>query len=643
MKHLCVIFFSILVSLHAKTVDIDENFLYTKASSFMEYTQESTHALSLQTLHHAQWHPMLRSNLDSFSSSASWTRFTLNNQTSKSIQLILKNPNASMSEIDVYVIRKTLQDHIPLGTNQPNTHRELNHRYSVLSLTLDANEEVQIITKLRNLSGSVEGEWELYNRNHFTHFSMLESMWWGIFIGIYSVIFLYVRPILSIIKNKYVIFSFTFFAVSCLLYQLSTNGILYSLGFHGDTINAFIVFFGSMFRLATVFIMMNLVSMSYRKKILWWFFAFFIGCLSFILVLSFLTFFDATWLPVISKVSLIVGLLSYTVWIFLIKDIFKRTKSKIFIYIITAYTVIFIPNAYQSFVNAGFLEISFMSIYSISIASIINLFLFGLAIMEYIRTIERKRQYLEKMNEIQINYTSIGKIISNIAHQWKIPLVRAGSLLTQTEALIALKKEKALKEIHHEIIPALRENMMFMQETIDTFYALYKGGTSQSTFSPKDVLDAIWSMLSAKAIAFNIKLNATVSPRMMITSYENHFGHLLMILLDNAINTATERQLSEATLYVSITRDEEKLYISVEDTCGGILQTPLESIFELDVSSKPDDAQQRGSGLYIFQTILDIKFGGTASVRNSSHGARFDITIPFNTHKKEGGGEIYLT
>jgi signal transduction histidine kinase len=354
-------------------------------------------------------------------------------------------------------------------------------------------------------------------------------------------------------------------------------------------------------------------------------------------VSSFLTFFDATWLPVISKISLIVGLLSYTVWGFLIKDIFTRAKSKIFMYVITAYTVILIPNAYQTFVNAGFLEISFMSIYSISIASIINLYLFGLAITEYIRTIERKRQYLEKMNEIQINYTSIGKIIGNITHQWKVPLVRAGSLLTQTEALIALKKDKALEEIHHEIVPALRENMEFMRETIDTFYALYKGDSTKSTFKPQDVLANIWGMLSAKAAALNVTLNATIAPRMSITSYEHHFGHLLMILLDNAIDTAKERTLTEAHLYVSIARDEANLYISVEDTCGGIVQTPIESIFELDVSSKESSTQKRGSGLYIFKTILDIKFGGTMTVKNRTHGARFDITIPFNAQKKGGG------
>jgi len=635
MKHLFILFFSLLVTLHAKTVYIDDNFTYTKASPFMEYAQESADALNFERPERVQWRPMKHSNLDNFSSLASWTRFTLKNRTSKAIRLILKNPNASMSAIDAYIIRKAGKEHRILGTNYPNTQRELNHRYSVMPLVLEANEEVQIVTKLRNPSGAVEGQWELYSSNHFTDFSMFESMWWGIFIGIYLVIFFYIRPLLSMVKNQYIIFSFTFFATSCLLYQLSTNGILYSLGFHGNAINAFIVFFGSMFRLATVLIMMNLLFMSYHQKMLWWIFSFFIGCLSLILALSFLTFFDATWLPMISKISLIVGLLSYTVWVFLIKDMFTRAKSKIFIYIITAYTVILIPNAYQAFVNAGFLEISFMSIYSVSIASIINLFLFGLAITEYIRTIERKRQYHEKMNEIQINYTSIGKIIGNITHQWKVPLVRAGSLLTQTEALIAFKKEKALEEIHYEIIPALRHNMAFMQETIDTFYALYKGDSTKKTFKPQDVLGNIWGMLSAKAVALNVTLNATVAPRMTITSYEHHFGHLLMILLDNAIDTAKERGLSEATLYVSIARDEEKLYISVEDTCGGIVQRPIESIFELDVSSKERSTQHRGSGLYIFKTILDVKFGGTVSVKNRIHGAKFDITIPFNA---QGGG-----
>jgi len=69
----------------------------------------------------------------------------------------------------------------------------------------------------------------------------------------------------------------------------------------------------------------------------------------------------------------------------------------------------------------------------------------------------------------------------------------------------------------------------------------------------------------------------------------------------------------------------------VEDNCGGISQEPIESILELDVSSKNNTHEQRGMGLFILKTLLEIKFLGTLHVSNTENGARFEITIPISS------------
>ncbi len=615
--------------LFAQTLVITESHTYNKASPYMEYVKDSHNTFTPENIHNAPWQKLLSPNLDAFTSQSSWTRFKLHNDSSKPKQLILKNPNASMCEIDVYIFQNNRLIHtLQLGDNRPITLREIPHRYSVFPITLQAGETVEILTRLFNTIGLVEGEWEVYSRQEFTDFSVLESMWWGGFIGVFSLLFLYVRPILSIINHKPVVFSFTFFATSCLVYQLSINGILYSFGINEIYIDTIIIFFGSMFRLATVFILLNLLFIQQKKNVLWWAFSTFMFFLSLVFVLSFILFFKPEFISIIGKTSVIIELCSYSIWFLMVKEIFSRTRKKVLTYIVLAYTVILIPNGYQSLISLGLMPTNFISIYSVSVASIFNIYLFSLAILEYIRTIEEEKNHQEKLNEIHMHYGSIGKIIGNIAHQWKVPLVRTGSLLTQTEALINLQPHNALEEIRTYIVPALRTNLDFMQETIDTFYTLYKGEDHASTFAPEKVLHEIWGMLSAKAVTLNCKLQITIKPHMLINTYQHHFGHLLMILLDNAIDTAKERNLSQSLISVTIAQDEASLYISIEDTCGGIAQRPLESIFDLDVSSKSDDIKDRGRGLYIFKTLLDIKFCGSVHLSNTQHGAKFDITLP---------------
>jgi len=636
MKHLLLFFCCFFSVVNAETMPISQEHGYAKASPFMSFVHDQNNSQSIKTLSTAPWQKMHSSFLNSFTREASWTTLSIQNTSHNPKRLIFKNPNASMSEIDVYLLKNNeFVRHIELGTQHDISLREIPHRYSVFSITLEADETLTLFTRLANTVGAVEGEWEIYSHQSFADFSMAESMWWGIFIGVLSMAFLYIRPFLLIIKNKALIFSFTFFVVSCLGYQLSINGIFYTLGISEYYIDSLIVFFGSMFRLATVFILYHLIFINYEKSFLRKALIFFISFLSLVFILSFFTLLEKRLVSTIAQISVFSGLLSYLIWFLMAKDIFRLARSKTFVYVLAAYTIILVPNAYQSLVSIGVFESSFFSIYGVSIASLFNIYLLALAVLAYIEKIEKVREDQEKINEIQMHYASIGKIIGNIAHQWKVPLVRSGSLLTHAEALIALKDQNVIDEMHTNILPELRNNLIFMKETIDTFYTLYKVDHEKKCFCPEDVLSGIWSMLSAKAVSLNIKLHSTIEPHLSITSYEHHFGHLMMILLDNAIDAARERKCTHAIIFVTVGQTNNQLNICVEDTCGGITQKPLESSFELEVSSKKSEMEQRGRGLYIFKTLLESKFCGSVTLCNTPSGAKFDIAIPYNC---EGGG-----
>jgi sensor histidine kinase regulating citrate/malate metabolism len=56
-----------------------------------------------------------------------------------------------------------------------------------------------------------------------------------------------------------------------------------------------------------------------------------------------------------------------------------------------------------------------------------------------------------------------------------------------------------------------------------------------------------------------------------------------------------------------------------------ILQKPIESIFELEVTTHTED--NRGSGLTIAKMLIESKLGGKIKVSNKNLGAKFEIYI----------------
>jgi len=189
MRLLVSCLFAVLTTLHAQTILLSDNFIYTKASSSMEFVADINHSLSIEKIDEANWQPMISTNLGGFNDYPSWTRCSLKNDSNKDKKFIIKNPRAGMDEIDIYVIRDKEINHTILGAMYPISERTVPHRYSAELIELAPQEEVQIITRLTNYIGSTEGDWEIFDRKYFLEFTMFESLWWGLFIGVYLALF----------------------------------------------------------------------------------------------------------------------------------------------------------------------------------------------------------------------------------------------------------------------------------------------------------------------------------------------------------------------------------------------------------------------------------------------------------------------
>lgn len=629
MKILALFFLLYFTPLNASTMELSSDFKYSNASPYMESFRDKNSSFDTSNIQNIPWQKMTTTNLGGMNNYYSWTKLKIKNISTKELKLILKNPRAGMDEIDVFIFRNGgLSEQYALGDNRNINDRPLPHRYSVVPINLKSGEEIELVTKLINRIGGNDGEWDVYSYDKFFKFTIIESSWWGLYVGIILALFIYAIPILFASKDKFLAAFFSIYVFSSLLYQLSVNGILHSVGFSGEYINITTLLFGTMFGLFSTLVLLRFFIMYNRKGIaLWTIIAMTVlFCIEGIMLVALL--FNPKLQLITAQISTYVGIIGYFTWFALIREFFRVSKDRIFLYIFSGYTAVFGAYTFLILVSAGLIQNNVVSIYGVSVGSMIEMLFFTLAISEYISQMQKEIISKDKLIGLQIRFASIGRVIGNISHQWKVPLVRVGTLMAQLEGTLCLKRDAIADELE-SILPQMNSNLAFMQNTIDEFYSLYKNESKMTRFKISDSINDAWNMLSGKASLSNVNIFIKDGRDIEVEGYEHYLTHTFMILIDNSIDVATSRFIKEPIVVFGIVKNiDNSIRIILEDNCGGINQTPIESIFEIDVTSKNPSSASGGLGLNIAKILVEEKMNGTITAENYSNGARFILNIP---------------
>ncbi len=621
-----ILFFSLFLftSLFARELQISDN-IPLNASSYMEYYVDKNDSLDISKINNVVWKELKNSNLGSAKNYSSWTRFSLYNSSAMHKTLYLENPRAGMDEIDVYVIKENTQLY-HLGDARPMSNRDVIHPSSIVKIDLEPTQKVEVVTRLKNTIGSTEGEWIVHNERDFYTSFVKSSLWWGFFSGIIVALMVYVVPILRTIRDRFITIFFALYVFSSLIYQFSLNGYIYMLGIYGKYINFVVLFSGDSFGLFGILFIIQFLRIQNKKGVIYHTSLIFAGLLVLEYIILILSLFSIKAMSLVGLINVYVGLFGYLVWFAMFFQFFRFIKDKIFIYFFSGYSVVIFAYALQALVNTGVMEISWISIYSVSIATLCEIILFVIGINKYIYQLQEDQIQKNKLISYQMRFASIGKAIGNISHQWKVPLVRLGALATYMETLLTFKQEVLVDELK-EIVPKLRMNLEFMQNSVDEFYQLYSSQAQVNLFSPSDMIRDIWDMLSAKALKSNARININDSFQGKINSYGHTFSHVILICLDNILDIADARGIRSPQVSVSIALEKEKLCITIEDNCGGISQKPIYSIFESDISSKNSPEQIGGMGLNIAKMMMENKLQGTIQASNTQDGAKFTLLL----------------
>ncbi len=299
------------------------------------------------------------------------------------------------------------------------------------------------------------------------------------------------------------------------------------------------------------------------------------------------------------------------------------------------------------FMINGVIACGIASSSALLIGSAVEMTLLSMALWHKTRLLQDEKDRALIMREsdskilfLQSRYASMGETVGNIAHQWKQPLNAIGAIQTGIKASLLyqgdIAKEKLLSSVNTSF-----ELLQHLAETIDTFYGfLTQRDGRAGSFRVAKELETIRKITEYSFDNSNIKLNFEIHANPEMQGDSNEFTHALLNLVLNAKDAFEERGVDSPVVTVRVRGDENGCTITVADNAGGIKVAPIETIFDIDFSSKEDGS---GLGLFMTKNIIEKRFGGTIKAQNRDGGALFTITLPYGECEQHFGDIAPLT
>lgn len=252
---------------------------------------------------------------------------------------------------------------------------------------------------------------------------------------------------------------------------------------------------------------------------------------------------------------------------------------------------------------------------------------------------ERKRALQDdeaksKILFLQSRYASMGETIGNIAHQWKQPLNAIGSIQNGIKAALIFQGEISKAKLLESVETSFKL-LRHLAETIDTFYGfLAQRHNETKNFIIADELETIRKITEYSFENSGIKLVFELEANPAIRGNPNEFTHALLNLILNARESLDEAETDAPLITVRVSGGEQTCIITVTDNGGGIRIDPVELIFSMHVTSKPNGS---GLGLFMAKNIIEKRFGGTITAKNIDNGACLRVELPYAEYGEHFG------
>ncbi|MBF0321187.1 MAG: response regulator [Nitrospirae bacterium] len=285
----------------------------------------------------------------------------------------------------------------------------------------------------------------------------------------------------------------------------------------------------------------------------------------------------------------------------------------------------------------------------------------NLLVSTYEKTLEQNRELKEKEQELttlnaileqriaeetksgmqkeqlliqQSKMAEMGGMINAIAHQWRQPLNVISSMAQD------LDEAYEYGELNRDYLVNVKDTILsqvdFMSKTVDDFCGFLRPSKEKIIFDIKRSIEEIVSMFSPYFVKSGITLNLDfIYEDVSALGYPNEFKQVILNLINNARDAILIRHAKEATqtelpvegiINIGITKEYEKIKVTVTDNGGGIPEAIIGQIFEPYFTTKGSN-KGTGVGLYMSKTIIENNMGWKLRAANAEGGAQFVIEI----------------
>lgn len=561
-----------------------------------------------------------------------WVKFDIQNPQNSALKQLLELGFVPMDFVDLYLFdtKGKLLKTYRSGDLRPIDQRILHNKYHLFPLEFESHESKTIMMKLKN-SGAMVIDLKLHNSSTFWE-SIYPNRESFIIAFLVIIIFFTFYNVILFFSLKEMSFIYYFLAMfSMFVMQASLFGIAYQytpfFGLWNITVALNIT--GALFILFSVFFVSKFFELDiYVPKI------YRISTrliLTIYIPLIVLMLFPQTYSKVLPLIPL-AGMLMVAFILVLAFIGYKRSNVNsryIFIGWLMSggLMIVYILEL------TGILESKMINDLLLRVGTLIEMIFFSFALGDKLKFIKSKASEAEikaleseKLMLINARLAVAGETVGNIAHQWRQPLNRLSMVLLKMQSDLHFKPDLDKKTLIDE---AKKSEIILknMSDTIDIFLDFFSDRQSDETFNLSEAIEEalfiIGDSFKNKGITLvrDFELNDV-----NIHGSKSEFAQVILNLLSNAQNALAGRHIVEPTILIKAKRLQGAILIHIDDNAGGITFSPVEKIFEPYISTS-EDKNGKGLGLYIAKNIIETRFLGDISVKNTVKGARFTITL----------------